>query len=87
MTKKEKLDFRIKLYNNFTNKIQDCLDDLDNKKQLKELLYMLQGYFDASLLEQVRTASIKQIVHIGETSNPIETKSTKNIVLEGSDNE
>lgn len=64
MTKKEKLEFRKQLYTKFQNKIDDCLDDLDNKRKLRELLYIFKGYFDATLLEVSKDKSIKQVVNI-----------------------
>lgn len=64
MTKKEKLEFRKQLYLDFSNKIDDCLEDLDNKRKLRELLYIFKGYFDATLLEVENNKNIKQIVNI-----------------------
>lgn len=64
MTKKEKLEFRKQLYTKFQNKIDDCLDDLDNKRKLRELLYIFKGYFDATLLEVSKDKSIRQVVQV-----------------------
>ena len=64
MTKKEKLEFRKQLYTKFQNKIDDCLNDLDNHRKLKELLYIFKGYFDASLLEVAKDQNVKQVVQV-----------------------